>query len=146
MERMGERWSWVHDWSSELTTAISTSARVVLRPGKDRDGYFTNEKVVKQLQDAVQIVQTRFPRQTHVFVYDNAPCHTKRPPWSISARHMPKNPSANFTFPSVDSQGQKIQVQMEPGRLPDGAVQPFYYSDSHSKHPGMFKGMAQILR
>ncbi|KAF8593220.1 hypothetical protein BDV93DRAFT_516735 [Ceratobasidium sp. AG-I] len=101
---------------------------------------------LRWLREAIQFVQKWFPHQTHVFVYDNAPCHTKRPPWSISARHMPKKPSANFTFPSVDLQGRKIQVQMEPGKLSNGVVQPFYYPDNHPKYPGMFKGMAQILR
>jgi hypothetical protein len=122
---------------------ISESARVTLRPGKSRDGYFTNERVIQQLRDAIKVAQTRFPDQTHVFVYDNAPSHAKRPAEAISARHMPKFPSANVLFP--DSQGRKI-VRMEDGTLRDGTRQTFYFPDDHATFPGMFKGMAQILR
>lgn len=116
-----------------------------MRPGKNRDGYFTNEDVVKQLQCAVELVRREFPYETHVFVYDNAPSHTKRPAGSISARQMTKKPKKNFEFPSIDSNGKKTMVRMEDGRLADGTRQSFYFPDNDKEHPGWFKGMAQIL-
>jgi hypothetical protein len=125
--------------------AISATARGILRPWKNRDGYCTNERVVEQLRNAVRIVKKEFPNETHVFVYDNAPAHTKRPPSSISARHMPKAPNPNF-ISSVDSQGKKIRVRMEDGRFPDGTRQSFYFPNNHPQFPGWFKGMAEILR
>lgn len=94
----------------------------------------------------MKLVQEQFPQYTHVFVYDNAPSHTKRPAGSISARKMTKFPVQNFKFPSVDSRGHKVEVRMEDGRLPDGTPQSFYFPDDHLEFPGWFKGMAQILR
>ncbi|QRV89164.1 DDE superfamily endonuclease [Ceratobasidium sp. AG-Ba] len=129
-----------------LRGANGEDARVIMSPGKSRDGYFTGEKVVEQLKTAISIAKGRYPDYTHVFLYDNAPAHVKRPVGSISARKMPKMPAKNFTFPSTDGQGRKIQVRMEDGRLPDGTHQPFYFPNDHPSSPGYFKGMAQILR
>ncbi|KAF8748767.1 hypothetical protein RHS01_10591 [Rhizoctonia solani] len=65
----------------------------------NRDGWFTSARVVKQLEDAVKIVQEVYPEYTHVFVYDNAPSHTKRPEDAISAQSMPKGEVKVFPRP-----------------------------------------------
>ncbi|EUC54751.1 hypothetical protein RSOL_071590, partial [Rhizoctonia solani AG-3 Rhs1AP] len=78
------------------------SARVIFRPGINRDGWFTCARVVKQLEDAVKIVQDTYPEYTHVFIYDNAPSHTKRPEDAISARAMPKGEVARFPRPYTE--------------------------------------------
>ncbi|CAE6456455.1 unnamed protein product [Rhizoctonia solani] len=128
------------------------SARVIFRPGINRDGWFTSAQVVKQLENAVKIVQEAYPEYTHVFVYDNAPCHTKRPEDAISARSMTKGEVKIFPRPiTVKRNGiteKVIPPRMEPGRLPDGTLQSFYLPDDHEdvKRRGSFKGMAQILR
>ncbi|CUA66969.1 hypothetical protein RSOLAG22IIIB_02877 [Rhizoctonia solani] len=129
------------------------SARVILRPGVNRDGWFTSARVVKQLEDAVKIVQEAYPEYTHIFVYDNAPSHTKRPEDAISARAMPKGEVKIFPRPITvkRSNGTTEKVtppRMEPGRLPDGTLQSFYLPDDHEdvNRRGSFKGMAQILR
>ncbi|QRV73726.1 DDE family endonuclease [Ceratobasidium sp. AG-Ba] len=121
-------------------------ARVDLSPGKSRDGYFTSELVIKQLRDAIKLAKEKYPAYEHVFVYDNAPSHTKRPAGAISARGMPKGPSQKFTFASTDAQGRKTSVRMEDGRFADGTPQSFYYPGNHPRYPGWFKGMAEILR
>ncbi|KDN45054.1 hypothetical protein RSAG8_05227, partial [Rhizoctonia solani AG-8 WAC10335] len=129
------------------------SARVVFRPGVNRDGWFTCNKVVSQLEKAVKIVQETYPEYTHVFVYDNAPSHTKRPEDAISARSMPKGEVAVFPRPYTvkgpNGTTQKVTPpRMELGRLPDGTAQSFYWPDDHERvnQRGWFKGMAQILR
>ncbi|KAF8674076.1 hypothetical protein RHS04_07383 [Rhizoctonia solani] len=129
------------------------SARVILRPGINRDGWFTSARVVKQLEDAVKIVQEVYPEYTHVFVYDNAPSHTKRPEDAISAQSMPKGEVKVFPRPVTVNRGngtteKVIPPRMEPGRLPDGTLQSFYLPDDHEdvNRRGAFKGMAQILR
>lgn len=119
---------------------------MVLSPGKGRDGYFKSEKVVEQLKNAVEIAKEQYPDHTHVFLYDKAPSHTKRPAGSICARRMPEGPSKRSTCPSKDARGRKTQVRMEDGWFPDGTRQPFHYPDNHPTYPGDFKGLAQILR
>ncbi|KAJ1305909.1 hypothetical protein OPQ81_010628 [Rhizoctonia solani] len=129
------------------------SARVIFRPGINRDGWFNCNRVIKQLKEAVKIVQETYPEYTHVFVYDNAPSHTKRPEDAVSARSMPKGEVAIFPRPytikkSDGSTEKVIPPRMEPGRLPDGTLQSFYWPEDHepADRRGWFKGVSQILR
>jgi hypothetical protein len=128
-----------------ILTQCSSSARTILRAGKNRDGYFTYRGVLKQLRTAIELVHRDFPDQTHIFVYDNAPSHMKRPVGAVSATAMTKGPKKAFLFTSVDSYGVETQVQMDDGRLHDGKRQSFYFPSNHPTMPGWFKGMAQIL-
>ncbi|KAF8686043.1 hypothetical protein RHS04_00397 [Rhizoctonia solani] len=75
------------------------SARVILRLGINHNGYFTCARVVEQLENAIRIVQEAFPKYAHIFVYDNAPSHTKRLEDAISARTMPKGEVEYFPRP-----------------------------------------------
>ncbi|KAG6838088.1 hypothetical protein C0991_001913, partial [Blastosporella zonata] len=66
------------------------SARVIFRPGKNRDGWFDSGDVLKQVEIAIEITKTDYPDYEHIFVYDNAPTHLKRADGALSARKMPK--------------------------------------------------------
>lgn len=135
------------------------SARVLLRPGARRDGYFTNDDVVAQAAVAADILEEYFPNDDHIFVYDNATTHLKRARDAISARRMPLNtpkPDKNWLVqaPSLDESGNQILsptgekitrlIQMAPGRFNNGTLQSFYFSEGH-RHAGLFKGMRTIL-
>ncbi|KAB5588530.1 hypothetical protein CTheo_8031 [Ceratobasidium theobromae] len=112
-----------------------------------RDGWFTCAQVVEQLQNAIKIVEEAYPEYTHIFVYDSAPSHTKRPEDAISVRNMPKNPSKEFPRLQKSKNGDRVvPPRMEPGKLPDGRPQSFYFPDDHPTYPGYFKGMAQMLQ
>ncbi|KAH6902428.1 hypothetical protein BKA70DRAFT_1113152 [Coprinopsis sp. MPI-PUGE-AT-0042] len=107
----------------------------------------------------MDIVSEAYPDFDHVFVYNNATIHRKRPDGSLSARYMPKNPSARFCVEITkrDAHGkpcyimgpngvqvlEKITMQMGPGELPNGEPQSFYFDSGPNQ--GMFKGMARIL-
>ena len=54
------------------------SARVLIRPGARRDGYFTNDDIIAQATKAMDILKEHYPDEDHVFVYDNATTHLKR--------------------------------------------------------------------
>ncbi|KAJ6596323.1 hypothetical protein DFH09DRAFT_1272801 [Mycena vulgaris] len=73
------------------------NARRCMRPGKGRDGYFTSVEVLEQAAAARALVKELWPEFDHVFVYDNATTHKKRPEGSLSARAMPKGPSGTRT-------------------------------------------------
>ncbi|KAB5587848.1 hypothetical protein CTheo_8710 [Ceratobasidium theobromae] len=126
------------------------SARVTFKPGVNRDGWFTCARVVQQLEDAVKIAKETYPEYTHIFIYDNAPSHTKRPEDAVSARLMPKGEVQYFPRPyTPKGSTEKVFLpRMEPGKLPDGTAQSFYWPDDHERtdRRGWFKGMAQILR
>lgn len=131
-------------------------ARIFLKPGAGRDGYFTNERFLAQVRQAIEIVKTHFSKEDHVFVFDNATTHLKRPDNAISARSMPKGPSSNFgvwqntvndagnVIHGPDGRVLKTKARMADGRLHDGTPQPFYFPEDHELR-GQFKGMAVIL-
>ena len=61
------------------------SARIVMKPGKNKDGYFMCNEIIAQAQKAMDICTKYWPEFEHVFIYDNAPTHLKRAEDSLSA-------------------------------------------------------------
>ena len=135
------------------------SARVVIRPGAQRDGYFTNRDVLAQVTIAMDIVQSNFPYDDHFFVFDNATTHLKRADTALSARKMPLNtpkPGKNWLVgtPSLDESGKQLygpdgkklvtKIQMAPGTFADGSSHSLYFPRDHEA-AGRFKGMKVIL-
>ncbi|KAF7768417.1 hypothetical protein Agabi119p4_7660 [Agaricus bisporus var. burnettii] len=134
------------------------SSRVLFRPGKARDGYFDNNNIKEQLRKAMDIISQHYPDKDHVFLYDNAKTHLKRPEGSLSALKMPKNPSAKFGIDvnEVDEHGKpkyrgdgkvlKKRIPIVNGKFADGTEQEFYYpANANHKYAGYFKGVANIL-
>ena len=135
------------------------SARVVIRPGTQRDCYFTNSDILAQATVAMDILQKHYPHDDHFFIFDNATTHLKRAGTAISARKMPLNtskPEKNWQveIPSLDESGKSLfgadgkklmkKVRMAPGVLADGTPQSFYFPEDHEA-AGCFKGMRIIL-
>ena len=141
------------------------SARVLFRPGANREGYFTNKDVLRQADNAMDILRKHYPNDNHIFIFDNATIHTKRPPSSLSAQRMPKKtPKPDPKKPEklnwlvevdmTDERGNPIygpdrkklkkQVRMADGVLPNGQPQSLYFPEGHPQ-AGVFKGMAVIL-
>ncbi|CAK5283931.1 unnamed protein product [Mycena citricolor] len=143
---------------------LSQNARRSMRPGKNRDGYFTSEEVLEQANTACDLVQELWPEFDHIFVYDNATTHKKRPEGSLSARAMPKGTSgmkkgkeeANFLVEvnKRDAEGKlvydtkgnlvKDKIKMTGAHF-DGHPHDLYFPDDHPKYSGKFKGMKLIL-
>ncbi|KDQ11231.1 hypothetical protein BOTBODRAFT_162994 [Botryobasidium botryosum FD-172 SS1] len=148
-------------------------ARVLFKPGKAREGYFTSDEILKQAEAAMDILQLHYPGEDHVFVFDNATTHLKRASDAISARRMPRNPpkygrewdgsdfgtgkrpknwgiEVNVTDKdgkpvyAADGTLLKKKIKMGDGEFLDGSPQSFYFPDGHEL-AGVFKGMATIL-
>lgn len=133
--------------------------QVLFKAGINRDGYFTNEEILKQATCVMDILEKHFPCDQHVFVYDNPRTHLKHSLDALSACQMvlkiPK-PRRNWLVevPKLNDQGQqvyasdgtklKMKVWMAPGTLPNGKQQSLYFPDDHPC-AGVFKGMATIL-
>ncbi|KAF9218527.1 hypothetical protein BS17DRAFT_770649 [Gyrodon lividus] len=112
--------------------------------GKSRDGYFTNNKILRHAGTAMAILQKHYPNEDHVFVFDNA----------LSACNMPKSCRQWGVDTSVkDARGKAIiapygqvvtkKVHMSDGFF-NGAPQEFYWPEGH-ENTGKFKRMIQIL-
>ncbi|EIN05547.1 hypothetical protein PUNSTDRAFT_115955 [Punctularia strigosozonata HHB-11173 SS5] len=138
------------------------SARRLFKAGKSQDGWFTNDDIIGQLQDAMDILDQFYPDEEHVFVYDNATTHLKRADDALSARRMPKfptrpdNPMFGVERAKLDTDGKPVyntktgkvvkeKVQMTDAQLPDGSPQCLYFPDGHPR-AGTFKGMAILLK
>lgn len=135
------------------------SARVLIRPGARRDGYFTHDDVIAQVTKAMDILRKFYPHDNHIFIFDNASTHVKRAHDAISARNMPVNTPASgknwfVKTPSLDENSNQIfnangkklmkSIPMAPGAFADGSPQPFYFPDGHER-AGKFKGMRAIV-
>ena len=79
-------------------TLKCSEARVVFKAGKNRDGYFSYEDLLKQVEHSIDIFESKTNGfATGLFIFDNAPSHQKRAPDALSARKMPKNPSKDWS-------------------------------------------------
>ena len=113
---------------------------MLFRAGKNRDGYFTADDLVKQVDFAIDIFESKTNgTATGLFLFDNAPSHQKRSPDALSARKMVKGPSPNWAR-------QKDGPRMRPGTFLDGTPQDLYFPEDHPEYPGWFKGMEVIIR
>jgi hypothetical protein len=74
-------------WSPDGTR----TARWIMKPGKNKDGYFSSKDICKQAEEAMAILQEYYPQYEHVFIYDNVTTHLKRAADALSARRMPNN-------------------------------------------------------
>ena len=136
------------------------SARKLLRPGKNWDGYFSSEDILKQADEAMNILLDEYPEFNHVLIYDNASTHLKWADDALSARQMPNNipkpghnweikvkkwdPATGNIIYQANGKPAKEKIQMGGARFKDGTVQPLYFPPNH-EHAGVFKGMAMIL-
>ena len=131
------------------------SARILFRPGKGCDGYFSNNETIRHVEKAMAILEKHYPNEDHVFIFDNVPTHTKRPDDSLSAQNMPKGcRELGVDVPVRDVSGQPVlgpngkvltmKAWIANGFFKDGTPQEFYWPEGH-QHAGKFKGMAQIL-
>ncbi|KAJ3739722.1 hypothetical protein DFH05DRAFT_1406735 [Lentinula detonsa] len=128
------------EWGLLKSRDGTREARVVFKAGKNRDGYFDNSDILRQVDLAIDLFEDQAgPYVQGLFLFDNAPSHQKRHPDARSARHMPKNPKLNWVH-------HKEGLRMRPGVLPNGGIQSFYFPDDHPEYPGWFKGMQQILK
>lgn len=147
------------DYGFLRTPDGSLSARVLFKPGKGRNGYWTWEDVVAQARQAMGILKQHFTGATHTFYYDNARIHLKRPEGSLSALKMPKNTPADGKNWGVevtlrDDTGKPIyapngsicmhKIRTHGARFADGTPQDLYFPEGH-RQAGKFKGMAVIL-
>ena len=51
------------------------SACIEIKPGKNRNGYFSNDDLLMQVQDAIDLVCKLYPNNNHAFIFDNAHSH-----------------------------------------------------------------------
>jgi hypothetical protein len=108
----------------------------------------------------MDILQEHYPNEDHVFVFDNAATHIKRPDEALSARNMPKfTPKEGTNWgpetTMIDGKGKpvygpngkvvKMKICMADATFADGTPQSLYFPPGHPR-AGVFKGMAVLLQ
>ena len=123
-----------------LSQHLYSSARVVFKAGKNRDGYFSAADLLKQVDRAIDIFESKTNGfATGLFMFDNAPTHQKRAPDALSATKIPKFAKEGWTH-------IKGGPKMRNGYFgPEKTPQELYYPEDHPTMPGWFKGMEQII-
>jgi hypothetical protein len=66
-------------------------AHVVFKAGKNREGYFTSNDVIKQAPAAMDILNWHYSDEDHIFIFDNTTTHLKQADDALSAHHMPNS-------------------------------------------------------
>ena len=53
------------------------SACILFRASKGHDGYYTNERIIQHAKKAIEILQSYYPNNNHILIFDNAMTHVK---------------------------------------------------------------------
>ena len=73
-------------------------ARIIFKAGKNCDGYFTADDLIKQVDTVIDIFEGRTNGfATGLWCFDNALSHQKHADNALSAQKMPKNPNQGWT-------------------------------------------------
>lgn len=137
------------------THEIFNDAHVLFKPGKMRDGWFSADNLLAQVDRAIDIFEglTKGWAQG-LFLFDNGPSHQKRTDDAISARRMVKgvyissSQDACLTYFPAPRKGwahNPGSSRMRPSTLPNGKTQYFYFPEDHPTMPNWFKGMEVII-
>ncbi|KAJ7445373.1 hypothetical protein B0H11DRAFT_2249507 [Mycena galericulata] len=110
------------------------SARVILKPGKNRDGYFTSDDILAQARVAMDILTEFGDDIEHENAeIDPSPIQDWEECWSPEGQPI-YNPDGTLL---------KEKIPMTGASFADGHPQSLYFENG--PHAGMFKGMEQIL-
>ena len=86
---------------SQFDSLFHSEARIIFWAGKNRDGWFTADHLLAQVDHAIDIIEGLTNGYAQgLFLFDNAPSHQKRADDVLSARLMVKGASFLF-FQSV---------------------------------------------
>jgi len=61
-------------------------SRILFKAGKACQGYFTNEDILNHASTAMDILETHYPDEKHVLIFDNATAHLKRAEDALSVQ------------------------------------------------------------
>ena len=80
-----------HCFHSQTHSPLHSEARILFKTGKNRDGWFTAEHLLAQVDKAIDIFEGLTNGYVQgLFLFDNTPSHQKRADSALSARMMVK--------------------------------------------------------
>ena len=77
------------------TATIRKHARQMLEYGQGKQGYWTSDKFMMQIKEAVKIAEVKYPKDNGwrvVWIFDHSSCHATMPDDALDASKMNVNP------------------------------------------------------
>ena len=81
-----------------LNPGIKKYAQEFLKYGEAREGYWTRDRFVAQMERAVQMAEIKYPTSSglrHVWVFDHSSCHAAMADDVLDVNHMNVKPGGN---------------------------------------------------
>ena len=111
---------------------IRKYAREFLEYGENKEGYWTRDKFVDQMQRAVEMAEIKYPKQDgwhHVWVFDHSSCHAAMADDALDVRRINIKP------------GGKQRIMRD--TMWDGRIWKMYFTDSTGRK--IAKGIKMVL-
>ena len=105
---------------------ISQFARETLEYGETREGYWTNEKFMKQLNKAVKIAEVKYPKADGwnlVWIFDHSSCHTAMAEDALDVTRMNVKPGGKQPKMHDTTWNGQIQRMVDSSGVPKGMRQ-----------------------
>ena len=98
------------------------SARVLFEYGAEKEGYWTAQKFLNNLKDAVVIAEHVYPGDNHtlVWLFDQSSCHKAFAEDALNARRMNVRPGGNQPQMRDTVWGRKVQTMVMADGTPKG--------------------------
>ena len=128
------------------------SAQRVIRPGKNRDGYFTSDEVLEQANAVMDLCQELWPDSSFMTMQRLMSSVPRMHFLLVKCQRISQKvmgigwlkPSNGMRIKDAAGNPMKEKIRMADATF-NGQPQSLYFADDHLEHPGKFEGMAQIL-
>jgi len=84
-----------YEQAKQTNPSVKKYARPFLEYGESREGYWTRDKFIGQIERAVEIAEIKYPKTQgwrHVWVFDHSSCHAAMADDALDASKMDVNP------------------------------------------------------
>ena len=119
--------------AKEKNPGIRKAARQLLEYGESREGYWTSEKFMKQIQIAVEIAEAKYPKEQGYrlfWIFDQSSCHTAYAEDALNANKMNARPGGQQPLMhdtmwkgKLQSLTKQIIVRGHPQRIAKGLIE-----------------------
>ena len=102
---------------------VKKEARVLLEYGENCEGYWNSAKFLKQIADAVEIAEFKYPRTEGYrlyWIFDHSSCHAAYPQDALNASHMNAKPGGAQPVMHDTYYNGKLQRMVLPDGTPKG--------------------------
>ena len=103
--------------------SFPTTARVFLEYGANKEGYWTSERFLANVKDAIKIAKYKYPpdKYTVLFIFDNSSCHRAYAPDALNTKVMNVNPGgAQPCLRDTTWNGSIQKMVDQKGHIPKG--------------------------